>query len=82
MIACDHDSDTDAVCLARAANIVRRDMLKMKNQFNGSFEEKCQEESVPASLLALVAMVVNGPNIEAQISSSAMPQPIFTISIQ
>jgi len=79
-MACDHDSDTDAVCLARAANIVRRDMFKMKNQFNGSFEEKCQEESVPASLLALVAMVVNGPNIEAQTSSSAMPQPILTIS--
>ena len=79
-VACDHDSDTDAVCLARAANIVRRDMFKMKNQFNGSFEEKCQEESVPASLLALVSMVVNGPNIEAQTSSSAMPQPILTIS--
>ena len=35
---------------------------------------------MPASLLPLVAMVVNGPNIEAQTSSSAMPQPIRTIS--
>ena len=78
--ACEHDSDNDAVHLARAANIVRRDMFKMKNQFSGSFGTKCQEESVPVSLLALVAMVINGPNIEAQSSSSAMPQPVLTIS--
>ena len=78
--ACEHDSDNDAIHLARAANIVRRDMFKMKNQFSGSFGTKCQEESVPVSLLALVAMVINGPNIEAQSSSSAMPQPVLTIS--
>ena len=33
----------------------------MKNKFNGSFEAKCQHESLPVSLLALVAMVLNGP---------------------
>jgi len=62
--ACEHDADNDAVPLARAASIVRRDMLKMKNQFNCSFEKKCQEESspVPASLLELVSMVLNDPN--------------------
>ena len=62
----------------QAANIVSRDMLKMNNQFNGSFESNCQE-SVPASLLALVAMVLNGTNIKAQ-SDSATPQPVLTIS--
>ena len=77
--ACEHDIDDDALSLARAANIVRRDMLKMNNQFNGSFENNCQEKSVPASLLALVAMVLNGPNIKAQ-SDSATPQPVLTIS--
>ena len=30
-MACYHDSDTDAVRLARTANIVRRNMFKMKN---------------------------------------------------
>ena len=68
-----HDADNDAVHLARAANIVRRDMVKMKNQFSGSLGTKCQEDSVPVSLLALVAMVLNGPNIKSQSSSSAMP---------
>ena len=78
--ACKHDADNDPIHLARAANIVRRDMFKMKNQFNGSFESKCQEESVPVSLLALVAMVLNGPNIAAQSSSATMPQSVLTIS--
>ena len=32
------------------------------------------------SLLALVAMIINGPNIEAQSSASSMPQPILTIA--
>ncbi|KAG0694558.1 hypothetical protein GWK47_027185 [Chionoecetes opilio] len=76
--ACEHDADGDAVHLARAANIVRRDMFKMKNQFGGSFEPNSQEDYVPVSLLALVAMVLNGPNIKS--SSSTMPQPVLTIS--
>ena len=54
--ACEHDTDNDAVHLARAAKIVRRDMLKMKNEFSGSFDAQCQEKSVPVSLLALVSM--------------------------
>ncbi len=55
-------------------------MFKMTNQFNSSFGTKSQEDSVPVSLLALVAIVLNGPNIKAQSSSSAMSQPVITIS--
>ncbi|KAJ8050258.1 hypothetical protein HOLleu_03392 [Holothuria leucospilota] len=72
--ACEHDADGDAVHLVRAASIVRRDMFKMKNQFGGSFEPNNQEDSVPLSLLALVARVLNGPNIRAQSNSSTMSQ--------
>ena len=64
--ACEHDADNDAVHLARAANIVRRDIFKMMNHFSGSLETTCQQDSVPVSLLTLVAMVLNGPNIKAQ----------------
>lgn len=78
--ACEHDADRDSVHLARAANIVRRDMFKMKKQFGGSFEPNSQEDSVPVSLLSLIAMILNGPNIKAQSSSSTMPQPVLTIS--
>ncbi len=58
--ACEHDTDNDAVHLTRAAKIVRRDMLKMKNHFSGSFDAQCQEKSVPVSLLVLVSMVLYG----------------------
>lgn len=62
--ACDNDGDDDAVQLARAANILRRDMFKIKAVFNDSFDKDCQKKSVPASLLALVGMVLDGPRIK------------------
>ena len=31
--ACEHDADDDAIHLAKAAKIVRRDMIKLKNKF-------------------------------------------------
>ena len=48
---CEDDADNDAAHLARAANIVRRDMFKMMNQFSDSFETACQQDSVPVSPL-------------------------------
>ena len=76
---CHHDADNDAVHLARAAKIVRSDMFKVKQNFDGSFGWTCQKDSVPASLLALVSMVLNGPNIQEQ-SSSSTSQPVLTIA--
>ena len=78
--ACDYDTDNDAVFLARAATIVRRSMLEMKENFNGSFDAQCQEKSVPVSLLALVAMILYGPNITTQYDYDSMPQPALTVS--
>ncbi len=74
-------TDNDAVHLARAAKIVRKkDMLKMKNEFSGSFDAHSQEKSEPVSLLELVSMVLNGTNITTQLSSASMPQPAITLS--
>lgn len=78
--ACEHDADSDAVYLARAATIVRRDMFQTKMEFNGSFHTECQEQSLPTSLLSLVAIVLNGPNIKTQSSSSSVSQPALSIS--
>ena len=78
--ACEHDADSDGVHLARAANIVRRDMLKMKTAFSGSFDALCQEQSVPNSLLALVAMILNGPSIQEQSGHSSASTPTLTMS--
>lgn len=39
--------DDEAMHLANAANIVRRDMMTMKSSFNGSFSETCQLDFIP-----------------------------------
>ena len=55
--ACNLDADSDAVQLGWSATIVRKDMF-LKYQFNESFKVFCQKDSVPASLLALVSMIL------------------------
>ena len=55
--ACSNDWDGDAIHLVWAANIVRREMFRYSYTFTGSFEEKCEENVVPQSLMALVSMI-------------------------
>jgi len=74
--ACGLNIDDDAICLARAAKIVRRDILDMEAKFTGSFDQDCQKKSVPHSLLALVDMIHNGPNIK----SKSMSQVTLSIA--
>ena len=52
--------DSDAWCLARAAHIVRKDILNVDNSFNGKFAPECQKNAIPASLLSLVGMLIKG----------------------
>lgn len=70
----------DASILAKAASIIRKDMFKNENEatFSGTFSEKCQEDSVPASLKSLVAMLINGTNLTDQ--DKCESQPCLTIS--
>lgn len=42
--ACDADYDTDGLLLAKAANIIRRDIFKIKQVFNRQFIENCQQK--------------------------------------
>ena len=72
--------DADAIHLARAANIVRRDMLKIKTAFSGSFDTYCQEDSVPHTLTGLVGMALNGSNIRDQPNHLCIPAPTLAIS--
>ena len=41
-------------------------MLKMQASFAGSFDLDCQVRSMPHSLSAMVAMILNGPNFKSQ----------------
>jgi len=46
------------------AQIIRQQIFSHSAQFDGSFGPDCQEEDVPKSLLALVNMMLEGPNTE------------------
>ena len=61
---------SDAQHLARAATIIRRDILQIKNSFNGTFPQECQKGPIPASLKPLISMIVKGSNVNADPSES------------
>ena len=56
----DYYYDEEAIHVAKAATFVRKEMLTKKRHFNGSFESDCHHQAV---LLALVNMILEGPNI-------------------
>ena len=50
------DFSEDALILARAASIIRKDIFNHEGiLFNGSFPEKCQDTSLPSSLKTLIS---------------------------
>ena len=62
--------DSDAWCLARAVHIVRKDILKVDNSFNEKFSSECKKNSIPASLLSLVGMLIKGPTTKIDPSNN------------
>ena len=74
------DIDEEAMHLAKAAIIVRKEMFTQKYTFDGSFESNCQADSIPPSLVSLVNMILYGPNIEMQASTLTKSQSGLTIS--
>ena len=39
---CEHDSDIEAVHMAKEANVVQREMFNIRQRFNGSLDVQCQ----------------------------------------
>ena len=61
------DFKEDALILAKAASIVRKDIFSHDGfQFSGSFQQNCQEDSLPSSLKSLVSLILNGSNLKDQ----------------
>ena len=57
-----HDYDTElAMHLAKAAMLVRKELLAQNQCFNGIFDTNCQRSAVPGLLLALVNLILEGP---------------------
>ncbi|XP_033643377.1 uncharacterized protein LOC117303320 [Asterias rubens] len=61
----------EAILLAKAATILRRQMLDHKSKFDGTFHETCIEESMPPTLLQFVAMIEYGADIKSQLRFGA-----------
>ena len=74
--ACTADLDQDALHLARAAEIVRRDMFNSTWNFDSSLHRDCQEQSVPRALLTLVKMILEGPGIDVQSIETSTQAPL------
>lgn len=73
------DCESDAMILARAASIIRKDMFNYNGfHFRGSFPPRCQQESVPFNFKYLLSMLLNGPNLEDQDSEDS--QACLTLS--
>ena len=75
--ACQQSFDKRAVHLAKAAEILRRDILNRSYTFTGTFQDECQAVSVPSSLSLFFGMLLEGANIENQNAKS--PQNVLSI---
>ena len=78
-VSLDQNHDDESIFLVRAANIVRKDMLKWQASFSGSFDLDSQTKSVPHSFSALAAIILNGTNIKSQGCDGAS-QATFSIA--
>ena len=74
------ENDSEAWHLAKAAMIIRRDISRTKNSFNGTFTGKCQTDSVPASLKVLMDMILRGATVNKEPAERDPNQACLTIS--
>ena len=59
--------DNEAVILAKAAKIVRKEIIGHKSfHFDGKFPIGCQQTSVPSSLKMHISLLVNGTSLKDQ----------------
>ena len=59
--------ESDAVCLVKGANILRRNSAEHLLTLERSFEPYCQQMSIPTSSHTLISMLLLCPNISKQI---------------
>jgi hypothetical protein len=64
--ACDY---TDAMHLAKASEIVRREIFAEQNKFAGHFDRDSVVDYVPRCLVELVLMIEHEPDIKSQIEN-------------
>ena len=70
--------DDDAVVLAKAADIIRREFRTELSWFLDQID--CQEGCIPKTLLRFIQMVLRGTNIQTDADNSSTKQADLTIS--
>ena len=76
------DDDEEDKYLAKAVNVVRREMFEMTSNFDGTFSSGCQINAVPKTLLILMDMIMNGSNLKSKyhtVSEPSEKQAILTV---
>ena len=68
--------DSEAFFLGKAA-MTRREILQVKNIFNGTFASDSHTSAIPASLKTMVDMIMRGPTIKRD---SAESQACLTVA--
>ena len=72
--------DMEAYHLAKAAKIVRRDILQRQNAFRGTFPPNCQNDAVPSTLQTLFNMIIKGPTVNQQPTGSDSNQACMSVA--
>lgn len=73
------DFESEALEFAKVAKMIRNDIFDKEGfQFSGNFSPGCQYDCVPPSLMCLVSMLLNRPNIADQ--ATEVSQSCLTIA--
>ena len=71
MILSESTKYSEAVHLAKAAAILRREMLGHKSKFDFTLSDDCLDKDIPPSLLEFVCMIEHGADIKSQLKCGA-----------
>ena len=70
---CQQSSDSDALHLAKVAQVISQHLFDEQEPFDGTFHEGCQAKCVLNTLLVLVGIILNGCSIKDQTCGPQVP---------
>ena len=62
----ENSANSQAYYLAKAAQIIRKEILSTKQTFNGKFSKNCQMKAVPKTLLSLINTIAGGSKLQGE----------------
>ena len=68
------------ILMTKSKSSKQRTQIKTKYIFKGTFNDSCQQESVPQTLISLVRMILGGPSMDTDSSNIVETQTMLTIS--